>query len=456
MTACTEDYKDWASPMSSQTPDATTTLTMSEGGTVTPESATIDFANFTEGQTSVKVCTVEAAQPVEGVTKGGDYIKLDEKETFLLNNGEMMIQDLKNYLEKTYGKAPTERTINASVYTTYSNGKVTIRSISPTFQLKAKLVAPFIDEAYYLVGDFAAWAKEGALSFTHIGDGNVYDNPKFQILFRTNADNQYWKIIPKTNYDGDFWASGTTGVVGTAVDGDVSKEGLLTTNNPQAGKIEKAGLYRMTIDMMEYTYKIEELNFTDFIYTVGNVNGTSWDKSFPLYGPDFDGKYQGSYYLGNEFKFKPYADVWDGDWGQDPDGAIGKLVQEGENNCMTTAEGFYMIDVNLATMEYTLTPITKVCMVGGAVGDDWDNGVEMTYNKTKNCWECDATFTKADVIKFKGNGTWDTFDGNWGGTMDNIVNGSNDNIPVTLTGNVHVEFYPSCNTKSYCTITPAN
>lgn len=94
------------------------------------------------------------------------------------------------------------------------------------------------------------WSKEGAQAFTHLGDGNVYDNPEFQIVFKTTSDNQYWKIIPKTNYEGDFWAEGEKGVVGVVTDGDVAAEGNLTTNQPKAGKIEKAGYHRMTINMM--------------------------------------------------------------------------------------------------------------------------------------------------------------------------------------------------------------
>jgi hypothetical protein len=39
------------------------------------------------------------------------------------------------------------------------------------------------------------------------------------------------------------------------------------------------------------------------------------------------------------------------------------------------------------------------------------------------------------------------------GTADNIINGSNDNIPVSVSGDVHIEFYPLCETKAYCTIT---
>ena len=51
-------------------------------------------------------------------------------------------------------------------------------------------------------------------------------------------------------------------------------EGTLTTTNPQAGMIKNAGMYRITINMLTYTYKIEKLNFTEFLYMAGDAN--SW------------------------------------------------------------------------------------------------------------------------------------------------------------------------------------
>ena len=38
--------------------------------------------------------------------------------------------------------------------------------------------------------------------------------------------------------------------------------------------ITQAGMYRMTLDMMEYTYTLEELGFAPYIYEIGN--NTSW------------------------------------------------------------------------------------------------------------------------------------------------------------------------------------
>ena len=74
-----------------------------------------------------------------------------------------------------------------------------------------------------------------------------------------------------SNPSGDIRGAGVLEAVN---DGDTATEGTLTTNNPQAGMITQAGMYRMTLDMMEYTYTLEELGFAPYIYEIGN--NTTW------------------------------------------------------------------------------------------------------------------------------------------------------------------------------------
>lgn len=58
-----------------------------------------------------------------------------------------------------------------------------------------------------------------------------------------------------------------TGALGVATNGDDSESGLLVTENPQAGKIPAKGWVKITLNMLEYTYKIEALgNISPFLY----------------------------------------------------------------------------------------------------------------------------------------------------------------------------------------------
>ncbi len=455
LASCSDDVPGWLEPQSNDPEDAKT-VEMTVG-----QAAAVDYANISDlDNTTIQLFVPTITAETGAVTEYRVTLYNDDKsksaELLTDENGYVTAAELKAAVESLYGKAPTPHDIPLDIagYTTIAG--VSVKNVA-TSTINVTLVAPFIDEGYYLTGDFAGWNKDGALPFNHVGDGDVYDNPEFQIVFTTTAENQFWKIIPKNNYDGEFWKTGDDGkgVVGTAIDGDTSFEGSLVTNNPQAGKIEAPGIYRMTINMMDYTYKLEALNFNEYIYAIGNVNGTSWSTGFPCYGPNFDGKYQGFYYINGEFKFRSHENTWDApDWGSG--GSEGTLAEQAGN--LNAAAGFYVVDVDLAAMTYSLTKIEFIDMVGDGVagGEDWSNGPHMTYNLQKNCWEANVTFNNTGAFKFRGNGNWGDADGNFGGTLDNIVNGSNDNITPTVRGAVHVELYLKCNGNSYATITPAN
>lgn len=207
----------------------------------------------------------------------------------------------------------------------------------------------------------------------------------------------------------------------------------------------------MTINMMNYSYKIEDLNFAEYIYEIGNES--SWATSNPLWGGNFDGKYQGYYYLDGEFKFKPNADNWDKDWGQDPNGEAGQLVQDGEKNIQAGA-GFYQINVDLSAMSYSLEKVNYISIIGDF--NDWAGDVDLTYNKESGAWEANnVKIGKTGTLKFRMNHDWDI---SWGGAngdgnnFQNLTqtNGTNLNVEA---GTYDFKLYISCEGKNHVVIT---
>lgn len=472
VVACTDDYKDWASPQVIAQPDE---VSFGDGSVSAVD--VINFADFKDGQTTVKVCNITTPTSTDGSYEPIFTIKLGEKTFDLASDGTMSLSEFKSYVDDVYGKAPTERSIDATVSAWLSNGATTVKTAtSSTFQVKALPVAPFIDEGYYLVGDMFkvadgddvetwGWDVKGAHAFTHIGSGNLYDNPEFQIVFKTTANDQYWKIISKTNYEGDFWNEGETGVVGTKVDGDTSMEGPLTTTSPQAGKIEQAGIYRMTINMMEYTYKLEKLNFSEFIYVPGNAQKYNTSaEGMPDYGwtpglapalrsANYDGKYEGFAYLDGEFKFTKERN-WDGgEYNYDSfttydDIFTGNAGSGGNINCTTS--GYYKIMADVVTGSLKAVKLTWG-LVGPATPGEWSAAdyTVMTYNMADDCWEITTALT-AGEFKFTTNGTWDI---NLGGTLDDLSEGGN-NLSIEADGTYTIKLYPSRaqSEKMYATI----
>ncbi len=305
---------------------------------------------------------------------------------------------------------------------------------------------PAIEDVYYLVGTMNGWDINGTEWALTNGGLDPYEHPVFRILLPAEAvgSELKFKVVPQSGL-GDWntcLAAGDT-------------EGKFVAKNAGSDFIgevvEGAMFYRIEFNMLEFTYKITALNFAEFIYERG-VN-TSWgdNPARPLWGGNFDGKYEGYMWLNGEFKFMPNSNNWDGDWESAGDN---KIADNGGSNCPAPETGFYVVNVDLGEMTYKLTKIDFIDIVGGVEGgaSDWSSGPHMTYNEGEGCWEADVTFT--GQFKFRGNGNWGNEDGNFGGSLDNIINGSNDNLFPSITGQpVHVKLFLFCNTKSYVEIT---
>ena len=416
MAACTSDYTDWAKPLQSAVEEA------KSGTYVTTSVDAIKIADVTGD--SVNIFNSRLNIPA-GTDITESTVTFDETQTINIStSGKVSVADLVSAVEALYGKAPNERTLSGVATVYYSDNGQAMRAMADKTEVKVSLSAPFISSSYYLIGDMvytmnggskSNWNAQNLLKFNH-SDKNVYDDPEFTVVFTTDAANQCWKIMPYENINlENIWEPG---VVGTFVDGDTSLSGKLTTDKPQAGKIEEPGIYRMTLNMMEYTYKIEKLNFKEFFYEIGGES--TWGVTHALYGKNFDGKYQGYYYLDSEFKFRPNADNWEGDYEFNGEG---KISDNGGSNCPAPEAAFYQIDVDLAAGTYALTAVKSITMVG--THNSWnvaDAATHMTYNKEENCWQIEYTFAEQTSLKFAMNDDWTV---SWGGANGDASNYGN-------------------------------
>jgi starch-binding outer membrane protein SusE/F len=450
MVSCTEDYTDWGNPQSNSQEEAVAF----GNGSVTPEGV-INLADVTGDK--VKVASIVAPTSSDAAYTPNYKINFDGQSFDIDADGNMAKADLVNYITNKYGKRPTERDIDATLDAWQSNGSTAVKMVtSETFQVKAIPEAPVIEEGYYLVGDMFTtddvngWTKGVAKAFNH-SDKDVYEDPVFTVSFETTKADQYWKIIPKKNIDADdLWAPG---VVGPKVDGDDSMTGALTNGDAKAGKIAKAGKYKLTINMMDYSYTIEEVNYDPFIYFIGSTDGwKSNDQKLALVD-DAKGVYTGYVYLadpnaaGFEFKFQRAQGNWETAIGAGTfvsfDGAA--IGVDNGNIGVNAGEGVYYMDVNLSEGTITATKIETMGMIGGF--NNWDGDAVMTWNAEEYCFEATNAGVTADGWKFRVNGGWAV---NLGGSLNNLTAGG-DNL--TVAGNT-VKLYPTRKTKDniYCTV----
>ena len=424
MVSCTEDYTDWGNPQTNPQKEA-----VAFGkGSVTP----VDVINLADVKTEkVKVASIVAPTSSDAAYTPTYKINIDGQSFDIDADGNMAKADLVNYITGKWGKRPTERDIDATLDAWQSNGSIAAKmATSETFQVKAVPEAPFIDAAYYLVGDLTGWGLDTKLKFAH-SDVDVYEDPVFTLMFTTTKDNQCWKIIPQGNVDaGNIWAveNAPKGVVGIEQDGDNAMSGKLCTSTSDgkkagAGKIAKAGMYQMTINMMDYTYTIKQI--APEYYLVGKLQ--DWSEKpegktclmyaeTPMvqsYTTQWKDDANLKIWLGSDFG------VWANAYGTAKNGdnsVEGKIAGSGAIVCPEPG-AFYTFKADFSTMTYKWTKLEnqnptayeKVGLIG--VGGDWDNDVDMT-EVTPHNWFIEKTFPEGS-FKIRANHKWDDA-ANWG------------------------------------------
>lgn len=452
MGSCSEDFKDWADPQTNPQENAITI----PGFTATAAQA-IDFASVTTD--SVNTFSLSSAALPEGFTLGNARIELTpqgvENATKTTVNtsldGKGAVADLASVVESAYGKRPTARTFDAQVYVNAIKEGQAVLIDAGKINLVMTPKAPFIDAAYYLVGDMFTtddvngWNTiSDKQTFKH-SDKDVYEDPIFTITFETTKADQYWKIIPKANVDAGNTDASAAGVVGPKVDGEDSMTGSLTNGDAKAGKIAKAGKYKLTLNMMDYSYTIEE---APELYMKGDANG--WDGYDYLAG---DGvHFTGFMYLNqNGFKFTTAPD-----WSGTGYGANFDTAPNAANIVITEPAGYYKVDVDLSAKTYTLTSITSIGIIGDAAPKGWDSDVDLTYvpyNKETNegrYWEIKDIKLKTGVIKFRANDGWDI---NWGGELDNLTSKGNPANIAVEEGTYDIKLYAWADGYAKCVMT---
>lgn len=454
MGSCSEDFKDWADPQTNPQEDAITI----PGFTATAAQA-IDFASVTTD--SVNTFSLSSAALPEGFTLGNARIELTpqgvENATKTTVNtsldGKGAVADLASVVESAYGKRPTARTFDAQVYVNAIKEGQAVLIDAGKINLVMTPKAPFIDAAYYLVGDMFTtddvngWNTiSDKQKFKH-SDKDVYEDPIFTITFETTKADQYWKIIPKANVDAGNTDASAAGVVGPKVDGEDSMTDSLTNVDAKAGKIAKAGKYKLTLNMMDYSYTIEE---APELYMKGDANG--WDGYDYLAG---DGvHFTGFMYLNqNGFKFTTAPD-----WSGTGYGENFSTAPDAGNIVMTEPAGYYKVDVDLSAKTYTLTPITSIGIIGSAAPNGWDSDVDLTYvpynkeTKEGRYWEAKNIKLKAGECKFRANDAWDM---QWGFDGDKFV--FSNNAPqkqfVPEAGTYDIKLYAWANGYAKCEFT---
>lgn len=454
--ACDDDsYNDWAQPQS--TPDTTE----EQRGTVSLKADAVSAINFADIDEQVDTLvtvftptlTSSAAQPDTVIYKV--ILGNDETEVDATSKGQILTADLRAAIERDFGKAPTERTIAATVVSYTHFGSVVSRQTSD-IAVVATLSAPVIEAEYYYYGTAQGWTKnDKSLKFTRADESaSLYDDPIFTLTISASVDSvgqrvdEWFKIAPLSAFTAEDFDKAC---LGSATDGDKGLKVSLVSENANAmcqPKTDGALKYKLTLDMMNYTLTVEPISFPEWIYVPGNGQGWAPATAPALRSANMDGKYTGFAYLDGGFKFTK-ARNWDNgeyaksDFDEFPEGFAGAASAD-DSNIECSKPGVYYLSIDLANKKFSATLIESLGVIGSAVETGWDADVDMAFDKETGLYSWTGDLTVGE-LKFRANDAWGV---NLGGTVDDLaVDGGNLNVAENGNYTVTLDIFRSTTTK---------
>ena len=464
MASCTEDYKDWASPVNNpQEPTKSVEVSVTSAGSINLANAEESIQLFTPSvvvsDEAVSTYTVELYADAEGA----------RKELTADSEGKVLTVDLQDAVVSLCGARPVERSLFMDITCLTNVAGQSIQNFSKNVAIKITPEAPFIDPAgYYVVGNIDGWTCTRVDDYHMVNNGgDVYENPEFSVTIAAVAgvDPYEVKFVPSSAFKED----GTIENWGIALSAlpdvdEIANKGSFSYNNAggniKFAAVEGAKFYTIKADLLEGTYEVTSLSFDPFVYFIGATDGWS-NAEQKLALTDDSGIYTGYLYCadpngwGNEFKFQKVP----GDWGTEINsghmtgGISGDFADGGGNFKATAGEGVYYVTLNLNANTLNGIFVNKMGIIGDFNG--WGGDVEMTWNATDYCFEATGAGVTANGWKFRINADWGI---NLGANdsaepstvLDDLVaNGKN----LGVAGNT-IKLYPTRKTsdKIYCTV----
>ncbi len=291
MASCTEDFKDWADPMSNSENPAS-------ANAVVAAAPAIDFTTITTDSVLLFTPTYNTEEDAT-VTNTVTLFNADKSEMRDISvdeQGRAKTTELRDALEALYGvpeeainvpiNVMTVLTINGQGFRFYSDIEDAVKMAAGMYIVEGDSKTPmeFVSDGQYTLTVPAGDMSFYFLPFTYL---NNYEEGKLG-----------------SDVETDGFAFG-----GKLVQGADAK--VIWVNEP-----DEYTQYVITVNTNDMTYDVEGLAYAEMIWQAGNANG--WGS--PAAGlknkgwknaRDNDGDYYGFMYLNGGFKFRSHKDSWD-------------------------------------------------------------------------------------------------------------------------------------------------
>lgn len=311
--SCTEDFKDWAAPQSSEavTPVGSVSLSASAA------SGSIDLDQVTTDK--VKLFTPSLT---DGATAAGYQVQLfgdTPVKTVNLDadaQGNVSTEALNKAVVELYNRVREERDLNATIFGVVtmplSEGQISVPVVS-SVNCKVLVQTTAFSEFFYEIGGESGWSASHPLQSKECDGKYVgYQYLCDQFKFKPNAD----------NWDDDLECVGEW------------KVGQGSDNCPAPAP----ALYRIDLDLVSMTYSLTSFGVVSM---VGDITGdSSWGTDIDMEYSTAEGcfVYSGDVHPGN-FKFRS-DHAWNGvNWGGDD----AQHLYMDAGNCYNSVEGMAIV-----------------------------------------------------------------------------------------------------------------
>lgn len=470
--------KDFFTEVGPQTNDQETTVQLS-GVTMTTGVQAINIADFISeenGEADITIGTLKLGQALPAnsyleadveLSPNADFsdsirVKaLDIDSTYQINLRPSTLQDA-YFNGITRNPAQQQMYVRTIVYVVTGGESVAtigdangIKYFDPHTVMFTPLFKVKISPAYYIVGgpnsDWAGSAAAKAIKFNH-SDLDVYEDPIFTVTFDAAASGDTWFAIGDDEACAAVGSGDWSQLLGIVGGDNEAKEGKLDTRANMGADnsfkvAEGAKKIKVTLDMMNYTFKVEPVSIADAYYLVGGPGSWSSDKSQkfshsslsvfedPVFTYTFAGN-EGTGDIWFAFGDAAALDAIDSnDWMQ-LYGYVGELGESGsfdrranigaENTFHVDGKAdFYRFTINMSENTYMIEEINiaaQYYVVGGVQG--WSDSKKtclFTPENQKNVLSYTTKWTGAWDLK-----VWDADHfGNWDAAWGCAVDGDN-------------------------------
>lgn len=369
LTACNEDYTDWADPQSNPQEEtvAQVVASFAAGANATivmdqmNDADSVEVLKYTssnlEGGTFVPQTLLVNGSPFAyGYTNGSLKVSLASLDSLAQHTYNSRAAVARNLTVKTKGVA----IVNGQALTVESNE--TSVSLTPATPL------PIDPNGYHIIGNFTNnWAESAPME--KVGEY------LYQYEFTNEGGDQYFKIQLGSYLDYE-----ENHVLGSRVDGDDAAEMFAVWDNPQAPKTSIKGKVIIQLDVANYRIKVIDNNAPEQLFMTGsayNWGGSTddWKPFVPVNGTK--GAFWGIYYFAEneEVKFAPQAG-WGKDFGFDAVDSQASIdraaLSNNGGNIQVGKAGWYLVYVSVVgDTRVVAFEEPAVYLIGGTIGG-WD------------------------------------------------------------------------------------